>query len=147
MTPVGIVLIVGFIIILVVCIIIDKKGNEKFIEEIDKKYPIKEMLGISYVTEKGEFLFALPSGTLSGFKKWDLRDVGYVSTYRGSFSLLDRNKKTMRGEYLTPSKKKFLKEKAYAKFDVGIDSINEYVAFIQKYASHVQHISNGKLME
>lgn len=145
MTPVGAALIIGFIIILIVCIIIDKKGNEKFVKEMNEKYPVKEMMGIAYVTEKGEFLFALPSGTLSGFKKWDLKDVGYVSTCRGSFSILDRNKKTMRGEYLTPSKKIFLKEKAYATFDVGIDTVNEYVAFIQKHASHVQHISKGQI--
>lgn len=30
MSPVGIALIVGFIVILIVCIMIDKKGNEKF---------------------------------------------------------------------------------------------------------------------
>ena len=34
MSPVGIALIVGFIVILIVCVMIDKKGNEKFKNQI-----------------------------------------------------------------------------------------------------------------
>lgn len=147
MTPTGIVLIVGFAVILVICIFIDKNASKRFSNEIKEKYPVKDSFGIAYVTEKGELLYYCPSGTLSGYKKWNLQDIGYISTYRGSFSLLDRDKKTMRGEYLSPSKKKLLKEKAYATFSVGPDMVNEYVEFIKKHGPHIQHISGGKVME
>lgn len=145
MTPTGIIIIAGFIVILVICICIDKNASKKFSKEIREKYPPKDSFGVTYVTEKGEFLYYCPSGTLIGYKKWNLEDVGYISTYRGSFSLLDHNQKTMRGEYLTPSKKKLLKEKAYATFTVGPDMVYKYVEFIQKHGTHIQHLSGGEI--
>ena len=71
MTPVGAILIIGFIVVLIVCIYIDKEGNKKFCKEVVEKYPAKEAFGAAYVTEKGGLLYCLPSGTLNGYKKWN----------------------------------------------------------------------------
>ena len=147
MTPTGMALIIGFIILLIICLYIDKNTSKKFSNEIKEKYPAKASFGNAYVTEKGELLYYYPSGTISGYKKWNLEDVGYISTYRGSFSLLDHNKKTMRGEYLSPSKKKFLKEKAYGTITVGPDQVNKYVEFIKTHGTHIQHTINGEIQE
>lgn len=147
MTPTGIALIVGFVVILIICIFIDKNTNKRFSNEIKEKYPIKDSLGSIYVTEKGELLYYCPSGTIKGYKKWNLEEVGYISTYRGEFSLLDHNRKAMRGEYLTPSKKKLLKEAAYRTLPVGVGKVDMYVEFIKKYGTHIQHISAGKIQE
>lgn len=147
MTPTGVILIAGFVVILIICVYIDKNSSKKFSKEIEKNYPVKELFENAYVTGKGELLYYCPSGTLSGYKKWSLNDIGYISTYRGSFSVLDRNKEVMRGEYLTPSKKKLLKEKAYATFQVGPDKVYEYVEFIKKHGTHIQHLSGGEIKE
>lgn len=147
MTPVGIALVVGFVVILVVGLVVDRNNAKKFTKEIEEKYPPKDIFGNAWVTEKGELLYYLPTGTLSGYKKWNLQEIGYIATYRGSFSLVDRNKEAMLGEYLTPSKKKFLKEKRYGTFSVGYDTVKEYIAFVKKHAPHVQHMVGGKVVD
>lgn len=147
MTPTGIALIAGFIVILIVCIIIDKKSSKKFNKDIADQYPSKEAFGLAYVTERGEFLYRCDSGTLPGYKKWNLNDIAYVATYKGEFSFLDKNGKTMRGEYLTPSKKNLLKEKAYASFYIGIDQINDFVAFVKKHGPHIEHSVGGEVIQ
>lgn len=147
MTPTGIALIVGFIVILIVCVMIDKKSSKKFNKDIEDQYPSKETLGPAYVTERGEFLYRCDSGTLPGYKKWNLSDIAYVATYKGEFSFLDKDGKTMRGEYLTPSKKKLLKEKAYASFYIGVSQINDFVAFVKKHGPHIEHSVGGKVVQ
>lgn len=37
-----------------------------------------------------------------------------------------------------------IKEKLYVSFTVGPDKANQYVAFIQKHGSHIQHLMAGK---
>lgn len=147
MTPVGIILIVGFVIIFAICLYADKNAGKKFNKEIAEKYPVKDSFEDMLVTEKGELLYYLPSGTLPGYKKWSLRDIVYINVSQGKisggrvyyFSVTGADEKSLKGEYLTPSKKKFLKEKAYDSFMVGSqDKANQYVEFIKKHASHVQ---------
>jgi len=147
MTPVGMALVVGFVVILVVCLVVDRNNAKKFTKEIEEKYPKKEAYGNAWVTEKGELIYYLPSGTLSGYKKWNLQEIGYIATYRGQFSLHDRNQQTMKGEYLTPSKKKILKEKAYCTFSVGYSEVDKYVEFVKKHGTHIQHMANEQIQE
>ena len=148
MEPTTIIIIVLFVLLLVVCVFIDKNTSKKFRKKIMEEYPIKDSYENAYVTEKGELLFYLPSGTISGYKKWDLKDIAYISTFKGSFSLEDENKKSMRGEYLTPSKKKkLLKENAYRSFPVGTAKIDQYVEFIQKHGKHIKHMVGGKVQD
>lgn len=147
MTPTGIALIAGFIVILIVCIIIDKKSSKKFNKDIAVQYPPKAVFGPAYVAEGGELLYRCDSGTLPGYKKWNLNDIAYIATYKGEFSFLDKDGKTMRGEYLTPSKKKLLKEKAYASFSIGIGQINDFVAFVKKHGPHIEHSVGGEVVQ
>lgn len=147
MPPAGIAIVVGFVVLLIVCIMIDKKGNEKFKKQIEEQYPVKEAYGRAYVTEKGELLYRLESGTVLGYKQWNISDIAYVATYKGEFSFLDKDGNTMCGEYLTPSKKPFLKEKGYVTFYVGIDKVKDFAAFVKKYGSHIKHSVGGKVVE
>lgn len=146
MPPVGIILIAGFVIVLIVCLWADKNTSKKFSREISEKYQALDSFENMFVTARGELLYYLPSGTLTGYKKWNLQDIAYVNTYKGIFSLLDSNKKGMRGEYLTPSKKK-LKENIYVSFTVGPDKAMQYVDFIQKHGPHIQHSIAGEVNE
>ncbi len=147
MSPVGIALIVGFVVIFVVCLYVDKNAGKKFNKEITENYPVKDSFENMFVTENGELLYYLPSGTLPGYKKWNLQDIAYVNTHREKISggrvyclsVAGIDEKILKGEYLTPSKKKFLKEKAYTSFVIGSqDKANQYVEFIKKYAPNVQ---------
>ncbi len=146
MPPAGIALIVGFIVILTVAIMMDKNTGKKFIRDIEERYPSKETFGSAYVTEKGELLYRLDSGTLPGYKKWNLSDIAYIAAFKGEFSFLDKDGKSMRGEYLTPSKKKHLKESAYATLYIGIGQINDFAAFVKKHGSHIQHSVGGNVV-
>ena len=156
MPPAGIILVVAFVVILVICLYVDKNAGKKFKKEIEEKYPVKDSFENIFVTEKGELLYYLPSGTLPGYKKWNLKDIVYVNTNSGKmsggrvyyFSVAGADKKGMNGEYLTPSKKNFLKEKLYASFMVGgPDTVKQYVAFIQKHGPHIQYMVNGEEKE
>ena len=146
MPPAGIALIAGFIVILIVCVMIDKKGNVKFKKQIEEQYPVKEALGRAYVTEKGEFLYRLESGTVLGYKKWNISDIAYIASYRGAFCFLDKDGKTMCGEYLTRSKKPVL-EKKQVNFEIGISNVDKIVAFVKKYGSHIEHSVGGKVVQ
>lgn len=130
---------------MIVCVMFDKKSIKKFMKDIEEHYPAKESFGSAHVTEKGEFLYRYGSGTLPGYKKWNLSDIASFSTYKGRFSFLDREGNTMRGEYFTPSKKP-LKERSYASFYVGIDQINDFVAFVKKHGPHIQHTISWKVV-
>lgn len=131
--PLGWVLIIGFVVIFVLCLLKDSNANKKFNKMISEKYPIKEAFGAMYVTEKGDLLMALGSGTLMGFKRWDLNEIGEVQIDgRGHLSICDTNGNVMKGEYLTPSKKP-VKEYAYASFPFG-GQAKSYKEFISKHA-------------
>ena len=159
MPPVGIALVVGFIVILIVCIMIDKKGNEKFKKQIEKQYPVKEAFGRAYVTEKGELLYRLESGTVLGYKKWNISDIAYIATFNTrissggaistnmkQFSFLDKNKNPMCGEYLTPSKKPLLEKKQF-NFAVENDDVDKLVEFVKKHGPHIEHSVGGKVVQ
>lgn len=148
MTPMGLVIIILFAVLLIVAILVDKNSNKKFEDDIKAQYPVKDAYGKMYVTEKGELLLYLPSGSLKGYKKWNLSEIGYLSACRKDFSVCDHNMQAMAGEYLTPSRKKILKERAYISFSVEIGKdTKDYVKFLQKYASHIQYAYLGKVVE
>lgn len=146
-TPQGIAIIAGFIIILTVAILYDKKNGKKFLEEIAEQYPVKEAFGDFYVTEKGELLLRFGSGTLPGYKKWNLSDIAYIATFKGEFSVYGKDDKVMRGEYLTPSKKKLLASAAVVNIYIGIGKIDGFVTFVKKHGPHIQHTVGGKVVE
>ncbi len=143
MPPAGIALVVGFFVILAVCLYWDKSTSKRFQKKISQEYQAQESFGDFFVTANGELLCYLPSGTLAGYKKWNLSDIACICTDGGSFVLMDSNQKPMPGEYLTPSKKPVL-EKAAVNFAVGSKNIGQFVDFIQKYGPHIQHTISGK---
>ena len=154
MSPIGIAFIVGFIVIFIVCIMIDKKGNDKFLKKIEKQYPVKEAFGRAYVTAKGELLYRLESGTVLGYKKWNISDIAYIATFDARipsggaisthvkrFSFLDKDRNPIRGEYLTPSKKPLL-QKHQVNFVVENDDVDKLVAFVKKHGPHIEHFAD-----
>lgn len=142
MTPTGMVLVGVFLVIWAIALYADKNASKKFLNQINEQYRAKNSFENIFVTNNGELLYYLPSGTLGGYKKWNLSDIAYVGSQKGSFTIYDANKKGMRGEYLTPSKKKALKEKAYVSFDVGSNKVQQYVDFIKDQAPHIQYFNN-----
>ena len=58
-------LVIGFVVILVLCVIADKNSNKKFQKMIETKYKIKDQLGKLCITENDEILMSVPSGTLA----------------------------------------------------------------------------------
>ena len=99
---IGAALVVGFIVIVVLCVLADSKSKKKFMNMIQETYKIKDKSGQIIITSNNEIMFSVPSGTLPGYKKFALEDIAYVGFYvnRGqkSFSILDSNEKTMKGE-------------------------------------------------
>lgn len=146
MSPIGIAIIVGFIVILIICLMFDKKGNEKFKKQIEEQYPVKESFARAYVTEKGELLYRLESGTVLGYKKWNLNDIAFIATYRGEFGFLDKDGNTLCGEYLTRTKKPVL-EKKQVNFLIGISNVDKLVAFVKKHGPHIEHSVGGKVVQ
>ena len=145
----GIAIIVGFIIILVLCIIADKNTNKKFQKKFEEEHQIVDSYGSFMITSRGELLYNLPSGTLKGYKAWNLSDITAVSfaTIKKAgrrFSVDDANGKAMKGEYLTPSRKP-LKEKAFRQFDVRLgEEVDEIINLIRRNAGHIKFNVNGK---
>ena len=62
--------------------------------------------------------------------------------------LLDFKKdgKSMRREYLTPSKK-HLKESTYVTLYIGIGQIDGFVAFVKKCGPYIKHSVSGKVVQ
>lgn len=148
----GPILVIGFVVILVICIIVDKTANKRFLKKIDAKYKPKDSLGGLIITENNEVLLNLPSGTLAGFKLWALEDIAYVGTSEINrtnltFSFLDENKKAMKGKYLTPSHKPVLQKGMKAFVPASYNQLDEIYEFIRKYKPDVQKIRNGTVEE
>ena len=145
----GIIFIVVFAGIIFLCIQADKKSNEKFLKKIEEEHPAKDTFGDFRITQANELLFTLGSGTLAGFKKWNLGEISSIafSDMAGNtmeFSVQDPSGKASAGEYLTPSKKP-LKEKAYKSFTLKKDQEPEQViAFIKKNCSTIKFLVNSK---
>ena len=156
MSPIGIAIIVGFIVILIFCLLFDKKGNEKYKIQIEEQYPVKESLGRVYVTEKGELLYRLESGTVLGYKKWNLSDIAYIATASmrmpsggarmEQFAFLDKDGNTMCGEYLTRSKKP-VRERKQVNFMVENNNVAQLVTFVKKHGPHIEHSVGGKVVQ
>ena len=147
---IGAALVVGFIVIIVLCVLADSKSKKKFMNMIQETYKIKDKSGQIIITSNNEIMFSVPSGTLPGYKKFALEDIAYVGFYvnRGqkSFSFLDSNKKAMKGEYLTPSKKPLL-QKGMAAFSMSSGEQDQIFEFVKKYKSDVIKIVNGNVSE
>ena len=147
---IGAALVVGFIVIIVLCVLADSKSKKKFMNMIQETYKIKDKSGQIIITSNNEIMFSVPSGTLPGYKKFALEDIAYVGFYvnRGqkSFSFLDSNKKAMKGEYLTPSKKPLL-QKGMAAFPMSSGEQDQMFEFVKKYKSDVIKIVNGNVSE
>lgn len=147
---IGAALVVGFIVIVVLCVLADSKSKKKFMNMIQETYKIKDKSGQIIITSNNEIMFSVPSGTLPGYKKFALEDIAYVGFYvnRGqkSFSFLDSNKKAMKGEYLTPSKKPLL-QKGMAAFPMSSGEQDQIFEFVKKYKSDVIKIVNGNVSE
>ena len=142
--------LIAFVVFVVVAIRKDKKKSDQFAEEFKAKYPAKDSFILAHVTEKGELLYYYPTGdnyNVLGYKKWILEDIGYISTDKKHFSLLDHNKQPMCGEYITPSESPYIKEKADDTFKVERDQVDGYVEFIKKHGPHIQHMKNGIIQE
>ena len=80
MPPAGIALVVGFFVILAVCLYWDKSTSKRFQKKISQEYQAQESFGDFFVTANGELLCYLPSGTLAGYKKWNLSDIACICT-------------------------------------------------------------------
>lgn len=145
-TPQGIIIIAVFAVIIIWAVIYDKKKKAGFMSDIQKKYEDKilEQVYDGFVTSDGEFFLKYNAGTVGGYKIFKLSDIGYV--YSGwdralkswSFSILDSNKKAMKGEYICSSKKVPLVEKNAVCIIASQNVADAYCELIMKHASHVQ---------
>lgn len=145
--------LIAFVVIVVLCVMADKNANKKFLKKISDNYKPKDMCGKHlFITENNEVLFELGSGSLAGYKKWNLEDISYVgmsSTNRKmlSFCFMDDNKKAMKGEYLTPSKKPVMQRGMAAFTPESYDQLDEIYQFIKKYKPDVQKCANGEITD
>ena len=146
-------LVIGFVVILVLCIIADKNSNKKFAKMIQTKYKIKDKQGCLSITENDEIIMSLPSGTLAGYKLWKLSNIFYMgmntiptkaSLNKLSFSFMDEKKKPLTGEYLTPSKKPLLQKKMTTFSADDMKELDELYAFVKKHLPNIRRIENGK---
>ena len=148
----GIALVVGFVVIIVLCVIADKNAGKKFMKKIQDTYQIKDKQGNLIITTNNEILLSLGSGSLPGYKKWNLEDIAYfgMSTLQRTncgFSFLDENRKAMKGEYLTPSKKPLV-QKGMAAFPArSPEALEEMYAFVKKHKPDLQKCRNGEISE
>lgn len=139
----GILLIAGLVLFLAGCFYIDRRASKKFKKEISEKYPAQDSCNSMFVTAGGELLYYWPTGSVAGYKKWNLNDIACVAVYKDSFGVYDANMKALCGEYLSPSKK-HVTDRA-VNFPVGGSKAREYAAFIRQHGPHIQYQLNGKI--
>ena len=144
----GIAIIAGFVVIVILCVMADKNSNKKFLAKFQAEHQAKDTYGDLMVTTNGELIYTLGSGTLAGYKVWKLSDVSCIAfaeipLKRKQFSVLDRNGKVSKGDYLTPSKKP-LKEYAFKSFDVrNGQNTEEIIAFVRRNVGHIKFTVNS----
>lgn len=148
---IGIALVVGFIVIIVLAVMSDKKANRKFKEKIENSYKLKDREGNLAITTNNEVMLYLPSGSIAGYKLWRLEDIVYVgmTTVPASscaFCFMHDDKKAMKGEYLTPSKKPLLQYKQ-STFPARRDDLESVYQFIKKHKPDVMKCKNGTVSE
>ena len=150
---IGPALVIGFVVILVLCVIADKNANKKFLKKIENKYKIKDKLGQIQITEDNEILMYLPSGTLAGYKLFKLSEIFYIgmntiptkaSMNMLAYCFMDAKKKPMKGEYLTPSRKQLLQKKMTTFSAANQKELDEIYEFVKKYLPNVGKVVNGK---
>ena len=149
-------LVIGFIVIIVLAVIADKTANKRFDKKIESKYKIKEQLGGMMVTENKELLMYLGSGTLHGYKLWNIEEIVYLgmntiktqATFSGvTFCFMDERKKAMKGTYLTPSHKPLL-QKGQTTFNADDEEVLYSIYdMLKKYNSNIQIIKNGDVID
>ena len=149
---IGPVLVVGFIVIVVICVIADKNASKKFKAKIENEYKLKESMGSIGITENNEILLYCGSGSLPGYKVWPLEDVAYFGTNtipatNCSFCFMDDSKKAMKGTYLTPSKKPLLQHKQVTFPAKGQSDLDQIYAFLKKHKSDLMRCDNGNISE
>lgn len=149
---IGIALVAGFIVIIVVAVMADKNANKKFLKKIEETYTLKDRQGNLVITTTNEVMLYLPSGTLAGYKQWHLEDIAYVgmSTVPAtscSYCFADSNKKPMKGEYLTPSKKPLIQKGSMAFPARSRAELDEVYNFIKKHKPEVKKMVNGTIEE
>ena len=142
MQPEGIILIVVLAAAIIFGLIYAKKESAKIKKEMEERYPAKESFGHAFVTEKGELIFHFEFGSMMEYRKWNLSDIAYIATFRGEISLLDKDGKAMRGEYIVAHSK----IQGYS-IDVGLGKTDGYVAFVKKHGPHIQHTVGGKVVQ
>lgn len=148
MSLMGIVIIVAFVILITLCIMADRNSNKKFQAKFESEHQAVDVLGDFMITNKGELIYTLPSGSLKGYKVWKLNEIGSidfadVSLTRREFSVSDPSGAVMKGDYLTPSKKP-LKEYAFKSFDVRSGQrCEDIIAFVRKHVGHIKFTVNS----
>ena len=143
----GIALVVGFVVIIVLCVMADKNSDKKFKTKIETEHQLKDREGNLVITTANEVMLYLPSGTLCGYKKWNLEDISYVGmntipASSCSYCFMGEDMKPMTGEYLTPSKKPLVQRKQSA-FPSGRDDLEKVYQFIKKHKPDVRKCMNG----
>uniref|UniRef100_UPI004056B6E5 hypothetical protein n=1 Tax=Acetatifactor sp. TaxID=1872090 RepID=UPI004056B6E5 len=122
-TPVGWVLIIGFLAVLIFGLIYDKKKAKKFDEELDKKFDGQMEDGNRglFVTPDRELVSRYSVGNYSGYETFKLDAIKYVmvayDNTRGCrfwvVGLYDENKKIIKGKRYLSTKKKPSNARAY----------------------------------
>lgn len=148
---IGIALVVGFIVIIVLAVMSDKKANKKFAKKIETTYQLKDKMGNLVITTNNEVMLYLPSGSISGYKLWHLEDITYVGmttvpATNCAYCFMHDDKKAMKGEYLTPSKKPLLQYKQ-STFPARMDDLESVYQFIKKHKPDVMKCKNGTVSE
>ncbi len=138
-TPVGWVLIIGFLVILIWGIFYDRKKAKNYSGEIDKSFEGKVADGndVLFVTTDGELVSRFSSEGLSGYEVYKLDDIAYVmsawdsSAGRWQLGIYDSRKKSVKG--LRYSSRKTKPAKARGIFFVSEEPI-EMREFVLKHA-------------
>ena len=94
---IGGVVAIAFIAFIVLLVMADKKANKKFAAKIAAEHHMKDQYGKFIVTEEGEFMFSLPSGSLEGYKLWKLSDIGAIAVHNNQFTIMDPSQKASKG--------------------------------------------------
>lgn len=149
---IGPALVVGFVVIIILCVIADKNTSKKFKAKIENEYKLKESMGSIGITENNEILLYCPSGTIAGYKLWPLEDVKYFGARtfpasKRSFCFFDEDQKLMTGKYLTPSKKKTLIQYKQASFPAKSDKeLDKIYDFLKQSKSDLLRCDNGTII-
>lgn len=148
--PVGIVLIVGFVIILILCVRHDKKKSKQLGEETDKKFDGKIADGDSenFITTDRELVMRFAYGITSGYNVFKLNAIAYVMTAwdltsrQWVFALYDENKKCIQGQQFISTKKNPVNTKAYVFTKTKEESIDMW-ELIHSHVPNAKHVGLG----